>query len=339
MKHKLSCDIVLDLLPSYIDGLTREITNKEVKEHLEECETCLKTYITMQTPAKKMTAEEQKEIDFLKVTKQKHQRKLIVTIVITVLIGLTLIVSNHYFGNIISHLLVTRAAENYIEETYADKDYYVDDVKFVSGVRYPYYAVIKSESSVDTRFFVFLSSNGEVSSDNYQYTIEERYVVFERINKEYATWVANALQKEDFPVEPAVIQGEELCFGRLSTMGKVSNKYGFEYGVEMEKLELDKKYDIYELGRTAGNIVVTVYSEEVTAEKAAETLLLIKQFLDSEHVSFYTMDLMLMKPMKEGSENVSISVTDFRYEDIYEEGLAERVQAAHDAEQAYWGNQ
>ena len=45
-----------------------------------------------------------------------------------------------------------------------------------------------------------------------------------------------------------------------------------------------------------------------------------------------------MKPMEEGIENVSISVTDFLYEDIYEEGLVERVQAAHDAERAYWEN-
>lgn len=29
------------------------------------------------------------------------------------------------------------------------------------------------------------------------------------------------IKKEDFPVEPLVIQGEELAYGRLMTMGKV----------------------------------------------------------------------------------------------------------------------
>lgn len=338
MKHKLYCDVVLDLLPSYIDGLTRDTTNKEVKEHLETCESCLRTYITMQTPAKRIALEEQKEIDFLKVAKRKQKRKLIMAIVMTMIIGIVFTVANHYFGNPISHLLVTNGAEKYITEEYKNKDYYVDDVKYVSGVRYPYYAVIKSESSNDTRFLVFLTANGEVSSDNYQYTVEEKYVVYERINKEYFNLVQDVMQKEDFPVAAAEIQGENLCFGRLATKGKLSNEYGLEYGIEVEKLELDKVYDIYELGKYAGDIVVTVYSEEVSVEKAAEQMLQIKEFLDREQVSFYTIDFMLMKPMEEGIENVSISVTDFLYEDIYEEGLVERVQAAHDAERAYWEN-
>ena len=232
----------------------------------------------MMNPAKRIALDEQKEIDFLKTAKKKQQRKLIGTIVVTAVIGIILITANHYFGNPISHLLVTHAAENYIAETYSDKDYYVDDIKFVSGVRYPYYAVIKSESSKDTRFFIYLSSNGEVSSDNYQYTVEEKYVVYERINKEYFNLVQEAMQKEDFPVEPAVVQGEELIFGRLATKGMLSNEYGLDHGIEMEKLELDKVYDIYELGKYAGDIVVTVYSEEVTAEKTAEYLLAIKEF-------------------------------------------------------------
>lgn len=335
MKSKLSCDIVQDLLPSYVDELTRENTNKEIKEHLEECESCLKSYITMQTPAKRVALEEEvKEIDFLKTTKRKHQKKMIVTIAVTFAICILLVVVNTYFGNPISHLIVTNAAEKYVEETYGDKDYYVDKVGYEDGGRYPYYAIIKSESSEDTVFFVFMSPMGEVSGDNYEYVVEERYAVFRRINKEYSALVEEVFSKEDFPVEPVVLQGVELCGGQIQTSSRMMGDLRPDYGIVMKDLELDKEYDIYELGKTAGTIDIQVNSEEITADKAAEYLLLIKAYFDKEGIPFYAIDFHLSEPMQEGRAADYIHVTGFLYDDIYEEGLAERVQAVHDAERA-----
>lgn len=103
----------------------------------------------------------------------------------------------------------------------------------------------------------------------------------------------------------------------------------------MKDLELDKEYDIYGLGRTAGTIDFYVNSEKITAEKAAEYLLLIKEYFDKEGVPFYAIDFQLSEPMQEGSTSDYINLTGFLYEDIYEEGLVERVQAAHDAEKYY----
>jgi len=338
VKNKLSCDIVMDLLPSYVDGLTRETTNKEVKEHLEDCENCLKSYIIMQTPAKQIAiVEEQKEIDFLRETKRKSKKKVVLTVILTVLICGGVFLGNYYLGNPISYVVVTEAVETYIEENYKNKDYYVEDVTFESGVRYPYCATIKSESSKDIVFYVFLSSNGKVGGDNYEYAIEDKYVVFERISKEYFEWVEAVVAKKDFPVEPIVVQGENvrLCYGRLRTQGRLVGEYGADYGIVMRELELDKEYDIRELGKAAGNIVVNVTSDIVTAEEAAKSLLLIKEYLDKEGVTFYAIDFMLAEPMVEGKEAEYISVTGFLYTDIYEEGLAERIQVAHDAEKTY----
>ena len=39
-EKKLSCEIVQDLLPSYCDGLTSEVTNRAVEEHLADCHYC-----------------------------------------------------------------------------------------------------------------------------------------------------------------------------------------------------------------------------------------------------------------------------------------------------------
>ena len=40
MENKENCKIVKDLLPSYIDGLTSEETQKYIETHLEECNEC-----------------------------------------------------------------------------------------------------------------------------------------------------------------------------------------------------------------------------------------------------------------------------------------------------------
>lgn len=40
----LSCEIVMDLLPLYIDGLASQESGAEIKEHLRSCPQCRKYY-------------------------------------------------------------------------------------------------------------------------------------------------------------------------------------------------------------------------------------------------------------------------------------------------------
>ena len=40
MKNDLSCEVVQDLLPSYVDGLANDVTSKAVEEHLNGCKAC-----------------------------------------------------------------------------------------------------------------------------------------------------------------------------------------------------------------------------------------------------------------------------------------------------------
>ncbi|MBM6929629.1 zf-HC2 domain-containing protein [[Clostridium] spiroforme] len=43
MTNKADCEVVEDLLPSYIDRLTHEKTTQLVQEHLENCISCQKS--------------------------------------------------------------------------------------------------------------------------------------------------------------------------------------------------------------------------------------------------------------------------------------------------------
>ena len=80
MKNDLSCAVVRDLLPSYIDKLTSEETNEAVERHLEGCEDCRKVLAAMQGeggPAAEENQAETKEIDYLKKVRTGTWKRVI----------------------------------------------------------------------------------------------------------------------------------------------------------------------------------------------------------------------------------------------------------------------
>ena len=48
--QKIPCEVIKDLLPSYVDGLTSAETNRLVKEHLASCGDCRRLFEAMQAP-------------------------------------------------------------------------------------------------------------------------------------------------------------------------------------------------------------------------------------------------------------------------------------------------
>lgn len=64
MNKQYTCDVIFDLLPLYIDGMTSGETAKVVEEHLKECEVCRQMY-------EEMTG----EIDFSPAEQKKKRRR------------------------------------------------------------------------------------------------------------------------------------------------------------------------------------------------------------------------------------------------------------------------
>ena len=118
--------------------------------------------------------------------------------------------------------------------------------------------------------------------------------------------------------------------------------YWPESYVILEKVELDKKYDIRELAKKAGYLVIYVEDDVVSVERAAEVLLELKEVFDRRNVPFYAIDFVLEYPRKEEGGTIKegrVNVEGFLYTDIHEEGLTERVRIADEALNAYYAEE
>ena len=109
MKNNLSCAIVQDLLPNYAESLTSEETNIEIKNHLDNCTVCQSIYETMVEQSVESAQLEQKEIDFLKKTRNRTRRIVISAFIGAFLTILLLFIADVFFiGNKLEHVNVTR---------------------------------------------------------------------------------------------------------------------------------------------------------------------------------------------------------------------------------------
>ena len=47
MNDRIPCDMIQDLLPLYVDGLTHETTTHEIERHLQQCSRCRESHEQM----------------------------------------------------------------------------------------------------------------------------------------------------------------------------------------------------------------------------------------------------------------------------------------------------
>ena len=100
MKNNLSCEVVEDLLPSYVDSLTSEVTNTAIREHMSTCEKCKSKLDTMKSDfGEERLQAEKKEIDFLKKTRRKNIKTVIISVLSIVMAVLIVVLSLPFTSN------------------------------------------------------------------------------------------------------------------------------------------------------------------------------------------------------------------------------------------------
>lgn len=84
MKNDLTCAVVRDLLPSYVEGLTTPETAEAVERHIQSCPDCAARLEAMRTPPAQ--AEEVREVEYLKKVRRTGKRRIIAAVLATVLL-------------------------------------------------------------------------------------------------------------------------------------------------------------------------------------------------------------------------------------------------------------
>lgn len=87
MDIRLNCDIVRDLLPSYVDGLTSETTNEAINEHLKECPQCTEVLQRMKEP-EKTDRETKAEVNYLKKVRRRSLQKGFIVCAVLIIIAI-----------------------------------------------------------------------------------------------------------------------------------------------------------------------------------------------------------------------------------------------------------
>lgn len=95
MKKISECNIVQNLLPNYIDGITDDNLNNYIEEHLKNCEECSKTKENMDDNIIIENESTVKEVKYLK----KLKRKVMFIIVLCLLVIFTLLCGLDYYFN------------------------------------------------------------------------------------------------------------------------------------------------------------------------------------------------------------------------------------------------
>ena len=140
MKERKNCEVIQDLLPNYIENLTKEETNQYIKEHINTCENCKKTLENMKEEYfKENKGREKQEINYLKkYSKKLKVLKFIISIIIILLfiiVGRKIIIIKYLQKQISQYLEIT----NYYMKVCSYKgDSISIEECFVNGNRYVY---------------------------------------------------------------------------------------------------------------------------------------------------------------------------------------------------------
>ena len=271
----------------------------------------------------------------------KKSIKIVAGITAFILIGGILWFANGLLGNPISKILANSSVKKYIKENYSETDVEISRVyySFKDG---NYHVDIKSPTSQDTHFTVRISPFGKVEYDSYEDYVVKKHNTYMRINDLYNLKVKEVFEHKDFPYET------DIYFGELMEMPSedLNSKYsdcGPIYGLDISELELDKDYDINEIGKKYGHIVLYIEDKDISIEKAGKILINVKSILDKKNISFYAIDFTLEKPRdKDGNVNPnekSIEIQQFLYDDIYEKELESRIKEACYKLQNYYKEQ
>ena len=93
---KTNCNIIKDLLPSYIDEVCSTDSKQCIEEHFNECENCKKIYEQSKSEILHVISLNEAEVDYFKKFKNTMSRKNLVLMIAAILLFLVTLYYNTY---------------------------------------------------------------------------------------------------------------------------------------------------------------------------------------------------------------------------------------------------
>ncbi len=81
MSEKLSCHVVEDLLPLYLDGVVSEATGQDIEEHLAGCPACAAKLEELHAPAPELAGDDREDDAIRRAVKKVNRREKLKVIV------------------------------------------------------------------------------------------------------------------------------------------------------------------------------------------------------------------------------------------------------------------
>lgn len=267
----------------------------------------------------------------------KKARKRI--IIISIILILYLLIP--FCNNPLSDFITRREVENYLEENYSGMGYEIESRGYnflESNYRY----TVSVPGSKDDYFNIHIKKYGGIYLDGYKDA--QKHGIYEaqrnasqRLYSEYDRCVEDALD-----INEILVSGQS--YGNVYGTFEFSTKKEYEeydsipdYVIFYDDLTADKEYDVKELGKNHGRVIISIQHEEnISYRRAAEILLWAKEKLDNAGIGCYCIYISLRTPPSgEYGEaqymDPYIAVNDMPYGEIYEEGLAEKVEENYKA--------
>lgn len=207
---KIPCEVIQDLLPSYIDELTSDVTNEEIENHLNDCENCSEVLRSMKAPEMTVESNEEKaEINFLKKTKSGVMKAIVGCMVAAVLVTVGVLFTRIYLtGNEISgeYIAYDIAVDG---QTLTLKGGAISDNMAVRRVKF---------AQQDHRVIVyFIGAKKSLFSSNH---FEEQYIATEEIKEVYfgkrCVWAEGEMIS---PITASLFQTAHPYIGDMSANG------------------------------------------------------------------------------------------------------------------------
>lgn len=188
MKNDLTCEVVQDLLPSYVDGLTSDVSNQAVEQHLKTCESCRKLYREMQEPmngenvsdineGQKADSKNLSEIDYLKKIRSKNRMRILAAVLIfAIAVGVGLWSKVYVVGQEVEQAEFVQADVVVEDHNVSVQGLLLDTTKGVSDVAFQEKDGIVTVSLRETRKSSFHTNEFQV---DYQSSEDVKQVVLE----------------------------------------------------------------------------------------------------------------------------------------------------------------